>query len=722
METPLAQPGRPNRLATATSPYLRQHAHNPVDWHPWDPEALARAKREDKPIFLSIGYSACHWCHVMERESFEDQGMAALLNAGFVCIKVDREERPDLDGLYMAAAVAVSGSGGWPMTVFLTPDQRPFFAGTYFPPTDRGGRLGLRTVLERVAALWRDDRAGLVAQANELTELITQQQRPAAPRMLPRELLSGRPESVRDGDVSNERAWIEPSVERAVAALAATFDRSHGGFGHAPKFPPVSALSLLMSRYENLPEQKLMSMLTATLQGMWQGGLYDHLGGGFARYSTDDRWLVPHFEKMLTDNASLARIYLGASVLSGRPSYRRVAQETLDFVLREMQGPQGGFYSAIDADSDGEEGKYFVWRLEELRRILDPEELACFSDRFGVTATGNWEGSSILHIARETAEVARKLGMPEARVELLLERARTKALEERSRRIAPLTDDKLVTAYNGLMIGTMAYAYRVTRDAKYIEAAEHAARRVLGELGRPDGGLYRTAREGVAHTHGFVDDYAYLSDSLVDLYEAGAGAWALGEARRLLERMNGDFLDPATGGFFETSRQSEPLLARPAARLEDGASPPPVVVAARVMQRLARHFAEPTWTEQAERALAAGADRALRWPSAHMAYLALLEEQRAPAIELVLMGQRGDPRLEALWLELARCPVNNAVVAHADPNDLDPRARGLPLLEDKTLVGDKPALYVCRDGVCDLPVTEPGDVELALGRTRSARR
>ena len=711
---------RPNLLAKATSPYLRQHAHNPVDWHPWDQEALARAKREDKPIFLSIGYAACHWCHVMERESFEDESIAAVLNEGFVCIKVDREERPDLDGLYMQAAVAISGSGGWPMTVFLTPDQKPFFAGTYFPPTDRGGRLGLRTVLERVMTLWCDERAGLASQANELAELIAQPHRPATRRAMTHEVWSWGSDPAQGADVTDEHTWIERSVERAIAALGRSFDPSYGGFGQAPKFPPLSALSLLMSRYRNAPAQKLMHMLTATLEGMWRGGLYDHLGGGFARYSTDEHWLVPHFEKMLIDNASLARIYLGASALSGKPSYQRIAAETLDFVLREMQSPGGGYYSAIDADSEGEEGKYFVWRLDELRGILDPEELACFSYRFGVSASGNWEGSTVLHIAEEVSEVARALAMPEARVGLLLESARAKALLERLKRVAPLTDDKLVTAYNGLMIGTMAYAHRVTRNTKYLGAAEQAARRVLDVLGRPDGGLYRTAWEGVAHTPAFLDDYACLGDALVDLYEAGAGAWALGEACRLVERMNDDFFDSASGGFFQTAHQSEHLLIRPAARLEDEASPPPVVVAARAMLRLARHFAEPAWAERAEQVLAAGADRAVQWPSAYMAYLALWEEQRAPALDLVLVGRRGDPRLEALWLELARFPVSNAVVAHADPNDPDSRAKGLPLLEGRTLVGDKPALYVCRDSVCDLPVTEPADVEAALGRTRSA--
>ncbi|MBN1609518.1 MAG: thioredoxin domain-containing protein [Polyangiaceae bacterium] len=710
---------RPNRLATATSPYLRQHAHNPVDWCPWDPQALARAKQDDKPIFLSIGYAACHWCHVMERESFEDESIAAVLNDGFVCIKVDREERPDLDGLYMPAAVAVSGSGGWPMTVFLTPDQKPFFAGTYFPPTDRGGRLGLRTVLERVVELWRGERAGLVAQANELTELITEQHHPEPLRGLTRDLGLGRSDPFTDRQMATDQAWVERAIDRAIAGLERTFDGSYGGFGPAPKFPPLSALSLLMSRYRNVPEQKLTTMLIATLEGMWRGGLYDHLGGGFARYSTDERWLVPHFEKMLIDNASLARIYLDASVLSGRSRYRRVAMETLDFVLRDMQSPGGGFYSAIDADSEGEEGKYFVWKLDELRRILDCEELTCFSDHFGVSVSGNWEGSSILHIAKETAEVARRFGMPEARTELLLERARNKALAERSQRVAPLTDDKLITAYNGLMIGAMAHAHRITRDAKYLGAAERAARRVLGELSRPDGGLYRTAREGVAHTHAFLDDYAYFGDALVDLYEAGAGAWALDQAHRLVERMNSDFSDTATGGFFETARNSEPLLTRPAARCEDEASPPPVVVAARVMLRLARHFEQPSWAERAERALAARADRALQWPSAYMAYLALLEEKRAPALDLVLVGRPGEPRIEALWLELARFPINNAVMAHVDPDDPDPRVKGLALLEGKTLVGDKPALYVCHDSVCDLPVTEPDDVEAALGRARS---
>jgi uncharacterized protein len=709
MHTPL--PRRPNGLANATSPYLRQHAYNPVDWHPWDPQALARAQREDRPIFLSIGYAACHWCHVMERESFEDEGIARVLNAGFVCIKVDREERPDLDALYMPAAIAVSGSGGWPMTVLLTPDLKPFFAGTYFPPTDRAGRLGLRSLLERVLSLWQSDRAGIAERANELADLITEQNRPDPSPNSGRDVPLVGPEPSKPPHAARRLAWAENVVERAIAELGRTFDPLHGGFGRAPKFPPSSALALLMARYQNEPDERLLFMVNATLEGMWRGGLYDHLGGGFARYSTDERWLVPHFEKMLVDNASLARTYLRASTLSGRLGYQRIAREVLDFVLRDMSISGGGFCSAIDADSEGEEGKYFVWKPDELSEILEPEELACFLARFGVTASGNWQGSSILHIAQTRAELARELGMPEARLQCVLDRARSKALLARSKRVAPLTDDKLIAAYNGAMIGAMAQAYRATREAKYVQAAEQAARCVLAALARPDGGLYRTARDGVAHTPAFFDDYAYLSDALVDLYEAGAGAWTLGEARRLVERMESDFSDPDTRGYFETARQGERVIVRPAAKLEDGSGPSPVVVAARSMLRLARHLAEPAWSERAEHVLAAGAARATQWPRAHLELLALAEEIRAPALELVLVGRRGDPRLEALWRELGQFVLANAVVAHADPSAPDP----LPLLEGKTLVGDKPALYVCRDSVCDAPVTDPGDVRRALG-------
>src|SRR3954471_20541097 len=378
-----------NRLARETSPYLLQHAHNPVDWYPWGAAGLERARREDRPILLSIGYAACHWCHVMERESFENEAIAAQMNESFVCIKVDREERPDLDEIYMAATVALSGSGGCPMTVFLTPEQQPFFAGTYFPPVDKYGRPGLPTLLQNIKDLWQTDRKTLLEQAAELSEHVAEQTRVLAPLAIGREAL-----------------------QSAARQLHGSYDARHGGFGKAPKFPPCAALSLLLRHHRNAPDASLLEMITGTLDGMKNGGMYDHLAGGFARYSTDERWLVPHFEKMLYDNAQLANVYLEAYQVTRDPEYGRVARETLDYVIREMQEPGGAYYSATDADSEGVEGKFFVWTLDELIEILGPEPAEHFAAYYDVTPQGNWEGQNVLNTPRPLERVAEELGVP----------------------------------------------------------------------------------------------------------------------------------------------------------------------------------------------------------------------------------------------------------------------------------------------------------------------
>ncbi|HEY3253819.1 MAG TPA: thioredoxin domain-containing protein, partial [Polyangiaceae bacterium] len=417
-----------NRLVSETSPYLLQHAHNPVAWYPWGPEALARAAAENKPILLSIGYAACHWCHVMERESFEDEAIAAQMNESFVCIKVDREERPDLDEIYMAATVALSGSGGWPMTVFLTPEQQPFFAGTYFPPVDKYGRPGFPTLLQNITELWQSDRKTLLEQAAELSAHVAQQARVSAPLAIGREAL-----------------------QSAARQLHGSYDALHGGFGKAPKFPPCAALSLLLRHHRNVPDASLLEMITGTLDGMKNGGMYDHLGGGFARYSTDERWLVPHFEKMLYDNAQLASVYLDAYQVTRDPEYARVARETLDYVIREMQEPNGAYFSATDADSEGVEGKFFVWSQAEVLEILGPEAGRHFAAYYDVSAKGNWEGQNVLNTPRPLARVAEELSMPEPVLRAELERSRKQLYQARKLRVPPLLDDKLLSSWNGLM-------------------------------------------------------------------------------------------------------------------------------------------------------------------------------------------------------------------------------------------------------------------------------
>ena len=458
-----------NRLASETSPYLLQHAHNPVDWYPWGPEALARAAREDKPILLSVGYAACHWCHVMERESFENEAIARQMNESFVCIKVDREERPDIDEIYMAATVALSGSGGWPMTVFLTPTQQPFFAGTYFPPVDKFGRPGFPTLLRRITELWRSDRAGLLEQAAELSAHVAEQANVSAPLAIGREALRS-----------------------AAHQLSASFDQRYGGFGKAPKFPPCAALSLLLRQYRHASDPDLLEMITGTLDGMKDGGMYDQLGGGFARYSTDERWLVPHFEKMLYDNAQLASVYLDAFQATHDADYARVARETLDYVIREMQEPGGAYFSATDADSEGVEGKFFVWTRAEVSEILGRDAADHFATYFDVTAKGNWEGQNVLNTPRPLERVAEELGMPAPVLHAELERSKKQLYQARKHRVPPLLDDKILSSWNGLMLSAMAAGYRVLGHRHYLESAERAADSLLSRMRREDGGLFHT--------------------------------------------------------------------------------------------------------------------------------------------------------------------------------------------------------------------------------------
>ncbi len=480
-------PRHTNRLAGSTSPYLLQHAHNPVDWHPWGEEALARARAEDKPILLSIGYSACHWCHVMERESFENDAIAALMNEHFVPVKVDREERPDLDDIYMAATLAMNqGHGGWPMTVFLTPDQEPFFAGTYFPPEDKHGRPGFRTLLQRIAELWNKDRSALREQGAELARYLRENAR-AAP-----------------GTTVGENA-----LRTALAQYQADFDARWGGFGRAPKFPPSVGLMLLLRCHRRFGDAAALAMVKKTLDAMARGGMYDQVGGGFARYSVDERWLVPHFEKMLYDNALLARAYLEGFQVTGETLHQRIATETLDYVLREMTSDEGGFHSATDADSEGEEGKFFVWTPEEIRQAVGHDEDARrFCAYYDITGEGNFEGKSIPNTPASLAEVAARLAVPPADLEASLAVARPLVYQARLLRVKPGLDDKVLTAWNGLMISALAEGHRVLGDPRYLDAARRAADFLLARLRTPEGRLLRTYRAGVAHLAGYIVDYA----------------------------------------------------------------------------------------------------------------------------------------------------------------------------------------------------------------------
>ncbi len=691
-------PRHQNRLVDETSPYLLQHAHNPVDWYPWGEEALARARAEDKPILLSIGYAACHWCHVMERESFENEDTAHLMNEHFVCIKVDREERPDLDEIYMAATVAMSGSGGWPMTVFLTPgDHRPFFAGTYFPPVDKFGRPGFPTLLRRLAELWKSERSVLDTQAQELER-----------------------ELVAEAQAASVANVAESAIDAAVAQLARAFDPTHGGFGSAPKFPPSMALELLLRHHRRTGDERSLVMVRRTLDGMARGGMYDQLGGGFARYATDDAWLVPHFEKMLYDNALLARVYVHAWQVAKNPEDERVVRETLDYVLRELTSEEGAFYSATDADSEGVEGKFFVWTPEEVEAVLPAREARVFCAYYDVTPQGNWEGHSILHLPRPASEVAAELGIAEDELARDVAKAREKLYAARRDRVPPLTDDKILTAWNALMIGALAEAGRILAEPRYTAAAARAADFLLATMRRPDGGLFRTSRAGKTHLDAYLEDYAYLCDALIDVYESGRGARYLEAARGLAERMLTDFHDAETGGFFTTAHQHEALLVR-MRQGQDGAIPSANAIAATALTRLSWHLGRSAWAELAREAVRAHGKLIERAPRAFASSLCVADMLLEGPVEAVLVGD-AQPLADAL----ARRYLPNRVIVFHRPGE--PTLAPAELVAGKEPMSGRPALYVCRGFTCKRPVTEVAEVasvledEQRVGLARRGRR
>jgi len=679
---------KPNRLHTETSPYLLQHAYNPVDWYPWGAEALTAARSSNKPILLSIGYSACHWCHVMERESFENESIAAIMNRHFICIKVDREERPDLDEIYMAATVAMNnGQGGWPMTVFLTPDQEPFFAGTYFPPEDRWGRPGFGTLLKKIADYWEKDATGVRTQAKEMTER-----------------LKG------EGRIPSPISVSESVLDDAVAQFKEDFDKTYGGFGGAPKFPPAAGLSLLLRCYRRSGDAHTLAMVTKTLEMMAAGGIYDHIGGGFARYSTDARWLVPHFEKMLYDNALLARVYVEAYQVTRNPDYRRVACEVLDYVLREMTGPSGGFYSATDADSEGVEGKFFVWHPAEVQAAAgNAEDARRYCALYDITETGNWEHASIPNRLRPLSDIAKELNLTgdelwetAARVKPLLYRAR-------QQRVAPGLDDKILTAWNGMMLSAMAEAARVFGETRYLDAAVQTADFLLKTHVQSDGRLLRTSRAGRAHLEAYLEDYAYLAEGLIDLYEAGAPERYLRAAAGLADRLLSDFMDGEQGGFFTTAKHHEALIIR-SREGADGATPGGNAVAASALARLACHFDRQDWRDAAVGAIRAYGRQITRYPRAFAKSLAVVDFLTEGPVELAFVGDGQQAAAQALYRAVAEEYLPNRIIASTGSN----AGSTFPLLQGKSVVAGQPALYICRNFSCQRPVTDAKAVVEAL--------
>ena len=678
-----------NRLINETSPYLLQHAHNPVDWYPWGEEALQRAANEDKPIMLSIGYSACHWCHVMERESFEDEAIAALMNQNFISIKVDREERPDLDAVYMEAVQALTGSGGWPMTVFLTPQGKPFYGGTYFPPADRQGMPGFARILESVSQAYRTNRGEIERVTNQLTEQMG-----------------------RTGQLAKGSGLLTDEIlHQAYSHLASNFDYQNGGFGAAPKFPQPMTPEFLLRHYHRTRDGHTLEMVNLTLEKMARGGMYDQIGGGFHRYSTDTYWLVPHFEKMLYDNALLARLYLHAFQLTQRPLYRRITEEILDYVLREMTDLQGGFYSAQDADSEGEEGKFFLWSRSQVVSELGEEEGSLFADFFDISEGGNFEGSNIPNIKMKAMTFAQERGIPLEQLVSVVQRGKAKLLEVREQRIHPLRDDKVLTSWNGMMLRSLAEAGAALNRRDYLEAASDNAAFLLEHM-RPEGRLLRTFREGQAKLLGYLEDYAFAADGLLALYEATFELRWLRESVGLADEMLRLFWDEELGGFYDTGIDHESLVVRPR-DIFDNAQPCGGSVATDVLLRLAIITGKEEYQARAAQPLRAIHQLMSRAPGGTGQWLAALDFYLSLPKEIVITGPRTDSRTQALLEAVFQRYLPNRVVMGA-PNGVQNLGAAeqsfvtaLPLLEQRGLDEGQPTAYVCQHYVCQLPVTDP---------------
>jgi len=690
---------RSNRLAGETSPYLLQHARNPVDWYPWGPEALARARSEDKPIFLSIGYSACHWCHVMERECFEEASIAALMNALYVNIKVDREERPDIDEIYMKAVVAMTGSGGWPMSVFLTPDLRPFFGATYLPPVRKYDRPSFPDVLVGLAEAYAQDRAKVVDQAQQLTAFVSEEAR---------------------ADLRG--ALLPDLLERAGKSLLRSWDRTWGGFGGAPKFPHSGELRALLRLHARgqgaggSPEgehDQALACATHTLERMARGGLYDQLGGGFHRYSTDVEFRIPHFEKMLYDNALLVVAYLEAHLVTRREDFARIARESCDWALREMRTPEGAFASAQDADSEGEEGRFFVWTPDELEDLLGRERGRRAAAYFDVTPQGNFEnGQSALWRPRDVQTVADELGLSVDALEREMAEVKKVLLAAREQRVHPMTDDKVLVSWNGLMISALALAYQVLDEPRYLDAARDAARYLLDGLRTPDGGLFATARGGRAHHDACLDDYAFLVQALLDLYESDFDLRWLREARVLGERVQARFRDTELGGYFTTGEGHEALITR-VKSVHDGALPAGSAVQMLNLLRLGELSGDSAHAQEADEIAGSLAALANRQPRAFAHLLLALDFAAREPRQVVISGALDDAAAQALLRALRTTFRPQRVVAFAG-SDAESHAAELPLLAGRAPDARGALAYVCRQQTCLMPTQSPADLSRSL--------
>lgn len=662
-----------NRLINETSPYLLQHAHNPVDWYAWGDEAFQKAKAEDKPVLVSIGYSACHWCHVMESESFEDEETAKIMNEHFINIKVDMEERPDVDKIYMSFVQMTTGSGGWPLNVFLTPDKLPFFGGTYFPPVNRYNMPSFRQVLMSLAEAWRTKRDEIEFSANDILGEIR--------RVGMAEMSSG--------GLSHDQ------LDSAFQSFSRTFDATNGGFGGAPKFPPAMSLEFLLRYYKRTGDENALEIVKKTCQKMAHGGIYDQLGGGFHRYTVDAIWLVPHFEKMLYDNAQLVRVYLHLFQVTKDEFFKRIAVETLEYIKREMLHKKGGFYSAQDADSEGVEGKFFVWTPDEIETLLGKEDAQIFNFYYDVSEEGNFEEKNILNVNYTLEATAKALKISLEKLQDVLENGREKLFNEREKRIKPFRDEKVLTAWNGLMLATFAEASAILDSEDYLNIAKKNADFILENM-QKDGYLLRSWKDGTAKLNAYLEDYANFADGLTELFQVSGETKYLQEAKRLADMLITEFWDEDGGGFFFTGNNHEELVVR-SKDFYDNATPSGNSVAADVLLKLAKLTGEEKYERFAVTVLRLIAPQMRRFPNAFGRVLSTLEFYLNPTKEIVILGDSEKMKRE-IWDEF----LPNKVVVLAD--DVE-NADLIPLLAERKLIDGKTTAYVCENFVCQRPVT-----------------
>jgi uncharacterized protein YyaL (SSP411 family) len=677
-----------NRLIHETSPYLLQHAHNPVDWYPWSEEAFEKAKKENKPVLLSIGYSACHWCHVMERESFENEKIAALMNELFVNIKVDREERPDLDEIYMNAVQMLTGRGGWPMTMFLTPEGKPFYGGTYFPPEDRQGMPGFPRILQGVAQAYRERPADVEKSVGQILETL-------------HHMAESQP---------SEKDFAPGIIAESCEKIARAYDSENGGLGQAPKFPNPGVYELFLRYYSESGDERYLTMVAQTLSKMAQGGIYDHVGGGFHRYSVDAKWLVPHFEKMLYDNAQLLRIYSQAYVITREPLYKTVVEESAGYLLREMHQPEGGFYSTQDADSEGEEGKFFVWTLAEIDALLGAEDGEVFARMYDVTEEGNFEEKNILHPILTVDQASKFFRKEKSEIEALIARTKEKLFTAREKRIKPFRDEKIIAAWNGLLLSGLAEAIKITGASSCLEASRRTVEFIFGRMFR-DGYLLHVYKDGQAKLRGYLDDYAFVALGLLDLYEVLLDRSLIDRAMELVDIMLREFWDERGGGLFYTGKSHQPLISR-AKPVFDASIPSGNAIAAQLLLRLYHLVGAEDYHTRAETILRSYYDAMVSQPFGFAHMLCALDQYLHPAKEIVIVGERSDARTTDLIKEIHSLYLpNKAVLIFAPGESLE---KVSPLMVGKQQIDGRPTAYVCQNFTCSAPVTSWAELKRLL--------